>query len=356
MRRPAGLASVLLLTLASTTSPHREVLDSFDGIAGWIAAPSEGVRLKLSPDAGEKGGALRMDFDFQGHGGWAAARKAFPRVLPPNWAFTLRLRGEAPPETLEFKLLDADGKNVWWSVRRDFEFPRDWKTLRIRKRQVSFAWGPAHGGELRNLGSVEITVTAGTGGRGSVAIDELALEELPASAGALPPARDWSSTASGERQELVMDFGGRREFGGLALDWDADDFARRYSVETSEDGATWSLARSLSASRGGPVWIYLPDSEAAFLRLRFDESARKRGYRLRRIEVEPPEFSETPTTFRYRFAWITTFPPRTGRLSKATASIPPSREERVNLVSSPFFANKSQTSCSNWKGFRSMRF
>lgn len=47
----------------------------------------------------------------------------------------LRLNGEAPPETLEFKLVDPTGKNVWWSVRRDLEFSRDWKTLRIRKRQ-----------------------------------------------------------------------------------------------------------------------------------------------------------------------------------------------------------------------------
>lgn len=296
-RRITWAAALLLLAAAPETST-RTVLDAFEGITGWIAAPSEGVHLTLSPAQGEKGGALRLDFDFRGHAGWAAARKAFPRRLPENWAFTLRLKGEAPPETLEFKLVDPTGKNVWWSVRKDFEFPRDWKTLRIRKRQVSFAWGPARGGEIRELDSVEITVTAGSGGKGSLTIDELALEELPLQEGPLPGPRSWKSDPSrGDRQELVLDLGGRREFGGLALDWDLADFARRYAVELSDDGRSWAPTRSVSASKGGRVWIPLPGSEAAFVRLRFEESARGRGYSLRQIEVEPPEFSETPTKF-----------------------------------------------------------
>ena len=73
--------------------------------------------------------------------------RTFPRTLPENWAIRLRLRGEGPPQTLEFKLLDPSGKNVWWSVRRDFAFPSDWTTLTFRKRQVTFAWGPAGGGD-----------------------------------------------------------------------------------------------------------------------------------------------------------------------------------------------------------------
>ena len=73
----AGLA-----LLSAAPAPQTVVLDAFDGIAGWTAAPSEGVRLTLAPAAGERGGALRMDFDFGGHAGWAAARKAFPRRMP----------------------------------------------------------------------------------------------------------------------------------------------------------------------------------------------------------------------------------------------------------------------------------
>lgn len=300
MRRlaPVAAGALIVLVAASPAGSSRTVLDAFDGIAGWAAAPSPGVTLTLAPAAGESGGALRMDFDFRGRAGWAAARKAFPRRMPANWAFTLRLKGDAPPETLEFKLVDPTGENVWWSVRRGYEFPADWKTLRIRKRQVSFAWGPARGGDLRELGTVEVTVTAGSGGKGSVLLDEIALEELPAEAAPLPPPRAWKSDpGKGEAQELVLDLGGRREFGGLALDWDASDFARFYDVDLSDDGRTWTTARSVAATRGGRAWIALPDSEAAFARLRVLQSARGSGYVLARIEVEPPEFSETPTKF-----------------------------------------------------------
>jgi len=280
-------------------SSGASVLDAFDGIAGWTAAPSEGVRLDLRPDAGPSGGgALRMDFDFRGHAGWAAARKAFPRTLPGNWSIAIAIRGDAPVETLEFKLLDGTGENVWWSVRRDFAFPREWTTLRYRKRQVAFAWGPAHGGELRDLGFVEVTVTASTGGSGSVWIAALTLEEMPSADAPLPPPRSWSSDPrGGERQELLLDLGGRREIGGLTLDWDAADFARRYEVELSEDGRSWRRERSVAASRGGRAWIALPDADAAFVRLSLAQSARGRGYRLASVRVEPPEFGETPTRF-----------------------------------------------------------
>ena len=294
---PAALG-VLLLPMV-VPEPSLVTLDAFDGIAGWIAAPSEGVSLTLSPDAGEDGrGALRMDYDFRGHGGWAAARKDFPRALPENWAIRLRLRGEGPPQTLEFKLLDPSGKNVWWSVRRDFAFPSDWTTLTIRKRQVTFAWGPAGGGVLTDLGAIEITVTAASGGRGRVWIDELALDILPLPGVPPAPLGEWrSAPGSGEEQTVRLDLGGRREIGGLSLFWDAADYARLYDVEVSDDGTRWRLARSVSAGRGGRAWIYLPETEAAFVRLRLHESGRGRGYALRDLRAEPPEIADSPTKF-----------------------------------------------------------
>jgi hypothetical protein len=261
-----------------------------------------------------------MDFDFGGRAGWAAVRKAFPIRLPENWVIDLRLKGETSPQTLEFKLLDRSGQNVWWSVRRPFEFPRQWTTLRVRKRQVSFAWGPAGGGELRDLGFLEITVTAATGGKGTVWLDEMMLEELPPPSAKPPPpiarasssapgsgpervldadpSTSWrSARGSGESQELSIDLGRRREFGGLVIDWDTIDFARHYGIDVSEDGKEWSVRKEISAARGSRAYLYLPDSDSRFIRLRFADSARGRGYALAEVSIRPPEFGQTPTAF-----------------------------------------------------------
>ncbi len=321
MRRlvPAALAGATLLFAAAATDPARRVLDDFDDVARWTAAPSDGVQLTLSTEGGESRKALRMDFDFAGHAGWAAVRRAFPIRLPANWAFDLRLKGETTPQTLEFKLLDRSGQNVWWSVRRPYDFPRDWTTLRIRRRQVSFAWGPAGGGELRDLGFLEITVTAATGGRGTVWLDELALEELPpptekppapvatasSAEGGAEPGRavdgdrrtEWRAPEGSHGQQLTLDLDRRREFGGLVLDWDSVDFPRRYTVQVSNDGKDWVVRKEVSGERGGRVYISLPDSDSRFVRLVLVESARGHGYALGEVNVLPPEFSETPTAF-----------------------------------------------------------
>jgi hypothetical protein len=319
---PAALAGATILFSASPTDRAWRILDDFDDATSWTAAPSDGVRLSLSSDAdaGESGKALRMDFDFGGHAGWAAIRKAFPIRLPENWVIDLRLKGETPPQTLEFKLSDRSGQNVWWSVRRPYEFPRQWTTLKVRKRQVSFAWGPAGGGQLRDVGFLEIAVTAATGGKGTVWVDELALEELPPTTSKPPPpiarasssvpasgpervldgnaATSWRSVpASGESQELSIDLRARREFGGLVLDWDPRDFPLVYAVEVSDDEKTWSVRKEISGARGGRAFLYLPDSDSRFIRLKLRESARGLGYALREIDVRPPEFGQTPTEF-----------------------------------------------------------
>ena len=318
MRRRALLAAALPLLFAAGTP--RPVLDDFRDVSGWKAFPADGVRLELSADAGSGGarGGLRLDFDFAGHAGWAAVRKAFPMRLPENWAFRLRLRGETAPQTLEFKLLDARGENVWWSVRRAYEFPRNEATLTFRRRQVSFAWGPAGGGDLRELGFVEIAITAEAGGRGTVWLEELDFEELPAEpTGPFAPRASASSESPGfpaaaavdgdpktfwrsgpaEDQQITLDLGTRREFGGLVLDWDERDHPRRYEILLSDDGARWEKARQARPARGGRAWLDLRDADARFVRVRLLESARGHGYALAEAALRPPDFSETRTKF-----------------------------------------------------------
>jgi hypothetical protein len=143
VRRPAAVAWLIVglgvfgsPVCAQETAPIR--LDDFETLSGWTAHPADGVELKLQPDTGLHGRAMRMDFGFTG-GGYAVARKALPVELPENYVFSFSIRGEAPVNHLEFKLLDASGENVWWSVRRDFAFPGNWEPFRIRRRQIQYA-------------------------------------------------------------------------------------------------------------------------------------------------------------------------------------------------------------------------
>src|ERR1044071_3658737 len=139
----------------------------------WTAHPADGVEMHLS----REGEINRLDFDFHGHGGYAIARRDVELELPANYQFTFRIRGDAPIETLEFKLIRGD--DVWWMNRRDFAFPREWSTVVTKKRQVSFAWGPSGGGEAKHINALEVVVTAGSGGKGTVWFTDPVLEELP---------------------------------------------------------------------------------------------------------------------------------------------------------------------------------
>ena len=100
---------------AQTDSPSPPtVLDDFEAVDDWTALPSEGVALGARTDSGRTGRAMRLDFDFQGRGGYAIARKVLALDLPGNYEFSFWIRADAPPNTLEFKLVDSTGDNVWW--------------------------------------------------------------------------------------------------------------------------------------------------------------------------------------------------------------------------------------------------
>src|SRR5437762_1242151 len=161
-------------TVALLLSAFCLLLSAFAAKAApWTPHPSDGVEMHLT----REGAVNRVDFDFHGHGGYAIARTRIDRDLPPNYQIVFRIRANAPPENLELKLLHGD--DVWWLNRRDFVFPRDWTTIKTKKRQIAFAWGPSGGGEIKHVDSIEIVVTAGSGGKGTVWFSDPEFEELP---------------------------------------------------------------------------------------------------------------------------------------------------------------------------------
>ncbi len=248
----------------------------------WRAMPADGVDLQISREAS----ALRLDFDFHGHGGYAIARRDGAIDLPENFEFTFRTRGEAPPNTLEFKLIDPSGENVWWTTRRDFEFPSEWKRISIKKRHIAFAWGPAGGGDVpKRIGALEIVITAGRGGKGTVWIDELTLSPLETTSELPPPFGPRSG------RTIKLDLGKRREFGGFTIDW-STNFARDYSVATSIDGKEWETIRKVRGGNGGRDDIAIPDGDARYIQLQLDTPRR-----IRELALKPVSWSKTPNDF-----------------------------------------------------------
>ncbi|MEP6620233.1 MAG: discoidin domain-containing protein [bacterium] len=307
-------------------------LVTFDDTTGWRAIPSDGVRLALHPDSGVVGRAMRFDFDYQGHAGYAIARHAFVLpALPAHWAMTLHVRGDARPNTIEIKFVDASGLNVWWMRRVALPVSREWQVLRFRPSDLSFAWGPLGKGPPRSIAAIEIAITAASGGNGWISLDDLTLVPLPmpvadstrpsvsastSAAGHAPAsmlsrdffrsptyatargveATGWRSGGDGE-QHVTFNFRGPRELSGLAVDWGAADWATDYDVQRSDDGAQWTTMHTVRGGAGGRRFVHLPELETSWLRLVLRKSSRGKGYGIAAVRFLPATAAPTRSAF-----------------------------------------------------------
>ena len=318
--RPCRLLAALLLAAAPAAvgAAPDLILERFDDLAGWSAMAAQGVSVELAQDAGWHDGALRIDFDFQRTRGWVIARKQLDVALPPNYAFRFWLRGDTPPNNLEFKIVDPDG-NVWWYDELDFTFPDEWQRMTIRKSRLRFAWGPGGEVPLERVAYVEFAISTGAGGIGSVWLDELTIDERePDSPESLVPAvtastwlpghepalaadgaigTAWHSGAIAAEQWLLLDLGRSRDFGGLVIDWHPDDYPTGYAIAVSDDGEAWRGVASSASGTGGRDYVYLPETEARFVRLTLQASNREQGYGVAEIVVKPIAFAASITRF-----------------------------------------------------------
>lgn len=263
--------------------------------AGWTAAPASGVEMRLRDDAG----ALKVAFDFHGGGGWAAFRKDTTLKLPDNYEFSFRLKGQAPRNTLEFKLIDASGENVWWVRRPDFEFEGDWRTIRFRKRHVEFAWGPKGGGELTDVAAIEFAITAGNGGQGTVWITDLKL--TPRAPVAAPPGPPLIRRSG---DSYTLDLRVPQEYGGITVQWNAAGGGREYDVQISQDATTWETVRRVRGGRRLADLLQLPETESRYLRIRPLAHTDLRA--IRQVRIEPLDFGAAPNRVYERLARSTT--------------------------------------------------
>ncbi len=305
--------ALLLLAFATTPSQTKDAtatLDTFDDPAQWRVIASTQVTGTIRSD----GGALCLDYDFNGVSGYVGMQRDIAIVYPGNYRFDFRLRGESPANDLQFKLIDASGDNVWWVNRPKYAFPREWTPVRYKRRHIGKAWGPGADPALRDSAKLEFTLNNSVGGKGSVCLDDLRFTALPpdvmepriASASATTAAPDASKAFDGDAatvwragsgvQRLSLDLGAPTEFGGLRIDWVEDAHPAAYAVLASDDGREWRTLREVVGSDGGRDWIALPESEARHLAIQIRDAG-KRSVALAEIHVEPLAFAAIPNDF-----------------------------------------------------------
>ena len=304
--------NIALVALILAAVPQPQLLDTMDSPAGWSVVKSDGLDASLSSVQGVTDKALRLDVDFHGRSGYAVMTRALPLTFAGNYRLSFKLKGSGPPNQVQVKLVDASGDNVWWWVRPEKPLPAEYESVRIKKRQIDFAWGPTKDKALRQTARIEFVLNAGEGGKASFTIDDLELTALPpddapfpkpivtASSGTNPGAvldgnrsTAWRSAGGGE-QQMTVDFGRAKEFGGLILRWASGGAATRYAVDLSDDGQHWATVRTVTSGDGGSDPLLMTESEARFVRLRMPGEA---AYALVEVEVKPLAFGADANAF-----------------------------------------------------------
>jgi F5/8 type C domain len=265
----------------------------------WQPIVSGNAQLKLLSVFAGRLPALQMDFDFKGGGGFVVARRTLSHKMPEEYAVSFRLRGHGAVNNLELKLVDATGQNVWRHVKKDLRLPQRWTRMRVDSRDIDFAWGPAGSGRLSQLASMEFAIVAGEGGKGTLWIADIKIEDLSpteaprASASSAQQGYEashallgagWKPRPDDSHPWIVIDSIQPRLIGGLIVDWLEHAPASGFRVRGSNSGVRWKTLHAASGAGGNRSYVYLPGLKTRFLRLEFDEPSAGAALRLQSFE------------------------------------------------------------------------
>jgi hypothetical protein len=319
-KKKLSLFFLLLFFLNQINFSQQVSLDDFENIKDWNVFKSDGVNLTISSDAGLKGNAIRFDYDFTKGTGYGGIQHVLgePLYLPENFEFTFHLKAESPSNNFEIKFLDSSGQNVWWVNNRSYDFPKDWKKIKIKKRHIQFAWGPTEDQSLKRVDRIEFTIASVVGGKGTIWIDDLKFEPLPPETNVYPQTSIsassyvtdhspdlmldsiagsyWESDGTKD-QNVSIDFKTRREFGGLMIGWKKGLEAKSFDILISEDGNYWEKVYSVSANKSKVSIIRLPEAEARFLKINLLECDSGKSIGIREIDFLDVKSSLTVNDF-----------------------------------------------------------
>ncbi len=306
----------LCITAFFTSDAQTKLIDSFEDLSTWHKVVSDGAKMELSLAPGENGNSLVINYEFSG-AGYCGIVKDIPMQLPENYKFSFYLKANSPRNNLEFKLDDSTGDNVWWHVNRSYNFPAKWTKHTIRKRDITFAWGPKGGGELNKLYKIEIIISAAAGGKGKVCLDNLEFTKLPPPLKEIiTPTAEVTSALSGKAgylldnnfnsawrskqnddQSIVLNFKYMREYGGIIIVWDSLDYATDFNIESSDDKNKWEIIYKARNEKRNISFIPLPDNESNYMKLDLLKSNRNKGYSIKEIEIQSYKFAEDDNYF-----------------------------------------------------------
>jgi hypothetical protein len=286
-----------------------ELIVLWDPAAGrvenWTSNASDGSTAQLRVEQTANGAVLRLDYELAGEGSWVIARRELSATLPPHFAAVVKLRGEAPVNDFQLKLVDPSGANVWWWRRRGFEFPREMQRSVLRRASLEFAWGPLSGGNPEKIGAVEIAVAGSNRGRGTLWIEsarieprrvtkDLRIREVRASscAGGHEPEHvltpdpncSWRPGSTDRSPWLVCDLGDCSEWGGVVIE--LADSCPGAKLFGSDDGKTWTELAEARSSAAHSLWLRTGDGEGRYAKLEFAPASTPTVIRARVVPLE----------------------------------------------------------------------
>lgn len=293
---------------------HPITIDEFNNTHKWKVITSDLVEVTTTTVPGVSGECLKLDYNFVGGSGYGGIQTQLPLSLPANYEFSFYLKAASPNNNLEFKLLDTEGSSVWWTIYRDYSFPKDWVKIKIKQRHISKAWGPSAEQKPTRIDKLEFMISSVNGGKGTLYFDNFNFAPLdsvqdnnftpevisPAGTTALSKnlfdknlLTEYVLTSKND-VSLTIDLHKTREFGGLKIDWNNENYSENFTVSFSENNRDWQTVYSLKNGNGGTNFIPLPEAEARYLKLDLKNSGNGNGYSIKEIELLNLDFSSSP--------------------------------------------------------------
>lgn len=302
-----------------------KTLEDFESADGWSIIKSDGAVASISVEKGVDGNSIALHYEFIKGTGYCGIQKKIVQRLPANYHFQYMLRGESTDNNLEVKFLDSSRNNVWWHIKRNYSFPKEWKQISTKKRNIEFAWGPADNKNLQDVAYMEFTISSANGGKGTIYFDNLMFEELAVSSVSytkskaiqffgsnkrtlIPalldnnPLTTWRSRKGAKEDFIIIDLGMKREIGGFIINWGKHKPKRLLVFLTSKLLDYPPPVKDVAASINSANFISLPEAEARFIKLVFTGIDPRVPVEIKDIELKDASFSATPNDFYFTIA------------------------------------------------------